>query len=95
LILDKGDLRTAVLTEVKSEVLKALGTEWLKQADIKERMQNRNGGLVSKAISALLEEGILDRFGSGKKKDPYFYGLDTPDQLLNQGMILGIVGIPI
>ena len=74
LILDKGDLQTALLAEVKADTLNCLtGGEWLKAADIKDGLPNRNGGQVSKAISALLGEGTVDRAGTGKRNDPYFY----------------------
>lgn len=75
LILDKGDLQAAILAEVKSGVLSAIGNDSLAQADIKVALQNRKGGEVSKAITELREKGILKRGGSGKKGDPYLYSL--------------------
>lgn len=71
---DKGDLQSAILAEVKTEVFGVIGSEALSQKDIKERLENRNGGLVSKAIKVLLEERTLERTGSGKKSDPFVYG---------------------
>ncbi len=38
--------------------------------------------LVSKAISSLLEEGILEAVGSGEKSDPYYYAIDTMENNL-------------
>jgi len=74
LILDKGDLQTAILAEVKADILNCLPDgEWLKAAEIKDRLSNRNGGQVSKAIAALIDEGRLDRAGTGKRNDPYHY----------------------
>lgn len=74
MILDKGDLQTAILAEVKADILICLADgEWIKAADIKDRLPNRNGGQVSKAIAALLGEGTLDRAGTGKRNDPYYY----------------------
>ena len=61
-----------------------VGSDWLKQAEIKERLPNRNGGLVSKAIAALFGEGILDRTGTGKRNDPYFYGKAQPGTGITQ-----------
>lgn len=74
LILDKGDLQTAILTEVKAEIINCLTPgERLTTAEIKDRITNRNNGQVSKAIAALLAEGTLTRTGTGKKNDPYLY----------------------
>lgn len=74
LILDKGDLQSAILAEVKAEIIDCLTPgERLTTAEIKDRISNRNGGQVSKAIAALLAEGTLSRTGTGKKNDPYLY----------------------
>jgi len=74
LIIDKGDLQTAILAEVKADIVDCIADgEWLKAMDIKERLPNRNGGQVSKGITALLGEGRIDRAGTGKRNDPYFY----------------------
>lgn len=74
LICDKGDLAAAILAEVKSEILANIADgEWLKATEIKERLPNRNGGQISKAIASLFADGSLDRAGTGKRNDPYFY----------------------
>lgn len=74
LIIEKGDLQTAVLEDVKREVLHNLADgEMLQEADIKERCKGK-GGIVSQAIRALLEEKKLFREGEGKRGKPYLYG---------------------
>lgn len=75
LLLDKGKLEEAILADVKAEVLESVGKEFQTQKTIKEALPNRNGGLVSKAIKELVNEDILDVTGTGKRNDPYYYGL--------------------
>ena len=73
-ILDKGDLQSAILAEVKAEIINCLNPgERLTTAEIRDRITNRNGGQISRAIAALLAEGTLSRIGTGKKNDPYLY----------------------
>ncbi len=79
LILDKGDLQSAILAEVKAEVLGVIGSEWIEGKDIRGGLSNRKGGLVSKAISSLLAAGAIDRSGGGKRNDPYRYGIGSGD----------------
>lgn len=76
-LIEKGDLGSSILDEVKAEVLSAIGSETLKQAEIKHSVPNRNGGQISRAIVALVEEGIISRIGTGKKNDPFHYARRT------------------
>jgi hypothetical protein len=67
-----GDMQALQLAERKAEVLGSLDDEELTEADIKERVGGPKG-LTSKAVRVLLEEGLLERTGAGKKGDPYLY----------------------
>jgi hypothetical protein len=74
LIIEKGDLQTAIIEEIKDEVLNNLAdSEMLQEADIKERCKGK-GGTVSTAIRNLLKEHKLFREGEGKRGQPYLYG---------------------
>jgi hypothetical protein len=68
-----GNMEEFTLNERKKAVLDALGTEPIAEAGIKELVGGTNGGLTSKAVRALFDEGKLSRIGKGKKGDPFLY----------------------
>ncbi|QQS33997.1 MAG: AAA family ATPase [Acidobacteriota bacterium] len=73
LLIEKGELEAAIRSAVKAEVLDAVGSDTLTQADIKNAIPQRNGGQISRAIVELVEEQILVRSGNGKRNEPYQY----------------------
>jgi predicted ATP-dependent serine protease len=75
-----GDMKTFTLNERKKAVLDVLGSESLAEAAIKELAGGTNGGLTSKAVRSLFEEGTLTRTGRGKKGDPFLYRLAGPNR---------------
>ncbi len=73
-----GDMKEFTLNERKKAVLDVMGDDPLTEAAIKELVTGTNGGLTSKAVRALFENGALERSGGGKKGDPYLYRLPGP-----------------
>ena len=58
--------------EAEEAILEALGDATLTEPEIREATQMQ-ATLVARAIRALVEREVLERLGSGKKGDPYFY----------------------
>lgn len=68
-----GDMKSFTLNERKKAVLDIMGGDPIPEATIKELVGGTNGGLTSKAVRVLFDDGALSRSGGGKKGDPYCY----------------------
>jgi hypothetical protein len=89
LVTPRGNVQTLLLEERKSAVLEALGDESLTEGDIKARVGG-NQALIPKTVRALVEDGLLQRIGAGKKGDPYRYlRVQPPDTPRGQEAELG------
>lgn len=74
MILEKGELHSIILDQKKSEVLEIMGVgEKLSEAQIKDRVHSNSKGIISKVLRLLLEGGLIEREGEGKKNSPYLY----------------------
>jgi hypothetical protein len=73
-----GDMKTFTLNDRKRVVLEVVNRDPLTEGAIKELAGGTNGGLTSKAVRALFEEGKLTRTGAGRKGDPFLYCLAGP-----------------
>jgi hypothetical protein len=67
-----SNIQTLLLEERKSAVLEAISDESLTEGDIKARVGG-NQALIPKTVRTLVEKGLLQRIGAGKKGDPYRY----------------------
>ncbi|HYW72105.1 MAG TPA: AAA family ATPase [Pyrinomonadaceae bacterium] len=70
-----GDMKEFTLSERKKAVLDVITRDPVPEATIKELVGGTNGGLSSKAVRALFDEGKLTRTGAGRKGDPFLYSL--------------------
>jgi hypothetical protein len=80
-----GDMKEFTLNERKKAVLDSMSNDPVSEATIKELVGGTNGGLTSKAVRSLFEEGRLERSGKGKKGDPFLYwvppAMNLPDEI--------------
>lgn len=70
-----GNMDQFMLSERKKQILVSIGPDPQSEAAIKESVGGTNGGLTSKAIRELRDEGKLIRSGTGKKGDCFMYQL--------------------
>jgi len=68
-----GDMQEFLLNERKRAVLEVMCEEPIAESAIKELVAGSNGGLTSKAVRALFDDGLIVRSGAGRKGDPYMY----------------------
>ncbi len=84
IVSPRGDMKEFTLNERKKAVLDSMSADPIPETAIKEIIGG-NGGLTSKAVRALFDEGRLSRTGNGRKGDPFLYSLpsvhDLPDEM--------------
>ncbi len=74
LVTPVGEYKEAQLERKGEEILDALGSDELTEADIRERVGG-NESQASKALRRLVERNQVVRTGAGKRGDPYVYSV--------------------
>jgi hypothetical protein len=70
-----GTLAEAEETECEEAILELLSDHEMAEKEIKEGISDHKGGMVSKILRLLCQEGRIRRQGQGKKGAPYIYTL--------------------
>jgi hypothetical protein len=68
-----GSLEDVELAKCGEAILALLVENEMVEAEIKEGITDHKGGIVSKSLRLLCQEGKIQRQGLGKKGDPYLY----------------------
>jgi len=70
-----GSLKDIEINDCGKVILELLGEKEMTETEIKSLGNNHNNGVVSISLRLLVQEGKLNRQGSGKKGDPYKYSV--------------------
>ncbi len=70
-----GNLEDFEIAECKKAILDLLAEREMTEPEIRDVLTDCKGGVVSKCLRLLIQEGKINRQGLGKKGDPYRYSL--------------------
>lgn len=90
-----GSLEDVELAKCREAILALLVEHEMVEAEIKEGITDHKGGIVSKSIRLLCQEGKILRQGLGKKGDPYQYATVTRNTGDSRDSYIEIPTIPI
>ncbi len=72
-----GSLEDVEVAECRKAIVELLADHEMAEKEIKEGITDHKGGMVSKSLRLLCQEGIIQREGLGKKGDPFLYATVT------------------
>jgi 5S rRNA maturation endonuclease (ribonuclease M5) len=81
-VLPGGELKAVQITAYRTKVLEAMGHDILTEPDIKERVGG-NSTHTAKALRGLVDDGVVQRTGAGKKGNAYLYAKREETSILD------------
>ncbi len=89
-----GSMEDVEAAECGNAILELLADQEMSENEIKEGITDHKGGIISKSLRLLCQDGKIQRQGLGKKGDPYRYNLDLKNAGDSRDKYIEIPTIP-